>query len=110
MTTALSINAELIIASSFTGFTTRVVSKLRPEAQIIGLSPLKRTLRKMQIYWGVTPLETNEVNSTDHLLEEAVKAVKESGDVVAGDMIVLTAGVPTGKTKLTNMIKVEEIE
>ena len=110
VTTALSINAELIIASSFTGFTTRVVSKLRPEAQIIGLSPLKRTLRKMQIYWGVTPLETNEVNSTDHLLEEAVKAVKESGDVVAGDMIVLTAGVPTGKTKLTNMIKVEEIE
>ena len=110
VTTALSINAELIIASSFTGFTTRVVSKLRPEAQIIGLSPLKRTLRKMQIYWGVTPLETNEVNSTDHLLEEAVKAVKESGDVATGDMIVLTAGVPTGKTKLTNMIKVEEIE
>lgn len=110
VTTALSINAELIIASSFTGFTTRVVSKLRPEAQIIGLSPLKRTLRKMQIFWGVTPLETDEVNSTDHLLEEAVKTVKESGDVVAGDMIVLTAGVPTGKTKLTNMIKVEEIK
>lgn len=110
VTTALSINAELIIASSFTGFTTRVVSKLRPEAQIIGLSPLKRTLRKMQIYWGVTPLETDEVNSTDHLLEEAVKTVKESGDVAVGDMIVLTAGVPTGQTKLTNMIKVEEIE
>lgn len=110
VTTALSINAELIIASSFTGFTTRVVSKLRPEAQIVGLSPLKRTLRKMQIYWGVTPLETDEVNSTDHLLEEAVKTVKESGDVVTGDMIVLTAGVPTGVTKSTNMIKVEEIE
>lgn len=110
VTTALSINAELIIASSFTGFTTRIVSKLRPESQIIGLSPLKRTLRKMQIYWGVTPLDVNEVNSTDHLLEEAVNAVKESEYVKKGDLIVLTAGVPTGQTKLTNMIKVEEID
>ncbi len=109
VSTALSIDAELIIASSFTGFTTRIVSKLRPEAKVIGLSPIKRTLRKMQLYWGVTPLATNEVNSTDNLLEEAVKTVKESGYVETGDFIVLTAGVPTGLTKLTNMIKVEKI-
>ena len=108
--TALTINAELIIASSFTGYTTRIVSKLRPGAKIIGLSPIKRTLRKMQLYWGVTPLEVNEVNSTDSLLEEAVKAVSESEHVSKGDYIVLTAGVPTGQTKLTNMIKVEEIK
>ncbi len=110
VSTALSINAELIIASSFTGFTTRIVSKLRPEAKVIGLSPIKRTLRKMQLYWGVTPLETNEVNSTDNLLEEAMKAVKKSGYVTTDDYIVLTAGVPTGQTKLTNMIKVEKIK
>ncbi|NMB44378.1 MAG: pyruvate kinase, partial [Clostridiales bacterium] len=109
VSTALSIDAELIIASSFTGFTTRIVSKLRPEAKVIGLSPIKRTLRKMQLYWGVTPLATNEVNSTDNLLEEAVKTVKKSGYVETGDFIVLTAGVPTGLTKLTNMIKVEKI-
>ena len=85
VTTALSIDADLIIASTFSGFTTRIVSKLRPQATVIGLSPLKRTLRKMQLYWGVTPLETKEVNSTDNLLSEAIKAVKEAGYVVDGD-------------------------
>lgn len=109
VTTALSIDAELIIASSFTGFTTRIVSKLRPQAKVMGLSPIKRSLRKMQLYWGVTPLETSEVNSTDNLLEEAIKTVKESGYVSSGDYIVLTAGVPAGVTKSTNMIKVEKI-
>ena len=108
--TALSIDAELIIASSFSGFTTRIVSKLRPSAKVIGLSPLKRTLRKMQLYWGVIPLSTNEVFSTDNLLAEAVKSVKEANYVKTGDYIVLTAGVPTGKIKSTNMIKVEKID
>ena len=110
VTTALSIDAELIIASTFSGFTTRIVSKLRPEATVIGLSPLKRTLRKMQLYWGVIPLETGEVNSTDNLLASAVKSVKEADYVKKDDFIVLTAGVPTGVAKLTNMIKVEKID
>lgn len=103
--TAMNLNAKIIVASSFSGFTTRMVSKFKPEANVIGLSPLDRTLRKMQIYWGVTPLKTDEVNSTDNLLTEAVKAVKENGYVEKDDIIVLTAGVPAGKTGVTNMIK-----
>lgn len=110
VTTALTINAKLIIASSFSGFTTRIVSKFRPEATIVGLSPLNRTLRKMQLYWGVIPVQTNEVNSTDHLLEEAITTVADNGIASKGDMLVLTAGVPAGQTGVTNMIKVVEVE
>lgn len=110
VTTALTINAKLIIASSFSGFTTRIVSKFRPEATIVGLSPLDRTLRKMQLYWGVIPVQTSEVNSTDHLLEEAISTVADNGIASKGDMLVLTAGVPAGQTGVTNMIKVVEVE
>ncbi|MDF2590000.1 MAG: pyruvate kinase [Anaerocolumna sp.] len=104
--TAMNINAKLIIASSFSGYTARIVSKFKPEAHIVGLSPLDRTLRKMQLYWGVTPLKTEEVNSTDHLLEEAIKTVAENNYAESGDMLILTAGVPAGQTGVTNMIKV----
>lgn len=104
--TAMSIGASLIIASSFSGYTARIVSKFKPESYIIGLSPLDRTLRKMQIYWGVTPLKTEEVNSTDHLLEEAVKAVTDNEFAEKGDTLILTAGVPAGKAGITNIIKV----
>lgn len=104
--TAMSIKASLIIASSFSGYTARIVSKFKPESYIIGLSPLDRTLRKMQIYWGVTPLKTQEVNSTDHLLEEAVKAVADNNYAEKGDTLILTAGVPAGKAGITNIIKV----
>jgi len=60
----------------------------------------------MQIYWGVTPLKTQEVNSTDHLLEEAVKAVADNNYAEKGDTLILTAGVPAGKAGITNIIKV----
>ncbi len=108
--TAGRLDAKLIIASSFSGYTARLVSKYRPKCPIIGLSPLDRTLRKMQIYRGVQPLKVKEVNSTDHLLEEAVKTVLKHGYVNEGDVVILTAGVPAGKSSVTNMIKAVVVE
>lgn len=108
--TAERLHAKLIIASSFSGYTTRLVSKFKPDSEIVGLSPLDRTLRKMQLYWGVKPVKVQEVNSTDHLLAEAVRAVQEHGLAKAGDIVILTAGVPAGKTGVTNMIKAVTVE
>ena len=108
--TAGRLDAKLIIASSFSGYTARLVSKYRPKCPVIGLSPLDRTLRKMQIYRGVQPLKVKEVNSTDHLLEEAVKTVRQHDYVNVGDVVILTSGVPAGKSSVTNMIKAVVVE
>lgn len=108
--TAFRLDAKLIIASSFSGYTARLVSKNNPECDIIGLSPLDRTLRKMQIYRGVRPMKVQEVNSTDHLLLEAVNTVKTAGLVEKGDVVILTAGVPAGQSSVTNMIKAVVID
>lgn len=108
--TAERLDAKLIIASSFSGYTARLVSKYKPNADIIGLSPLDRTLRKMQLYRGVRPLKTKEVNSTDHLLSDAISTVTEAGLANTGDVVILTAGVPAGMSSVTNMIKAVEID
>ena len=108
--TASSLNAKVIAASSFSGYTARLVSKFRPKSLVAGLSPLERTLRKMQLFWGVVPVKISEVTSTDSLLEEAVADVKTRGFVEKDDIMILTAGVPAGKTGVTNMIKAVIIE
>ena len=51
--TAMNLSAKCIITPSVTGATARVVSKFKPKADIIGVTPYEETLRKMQIYWGV---------------------------------------------------------
>lgn len=95
VSTAHDLGAKLIVAPSISGFTTRMLSKWRPSAQIIGLSPSISSVRQMQIYWGVTPYHAKRAESTDLLIEYSLDLLKKNGVVTEGDLIVVTAGVVT---------------
>ena len=47
---------------------------------------------------------------TDVLIDHAVDAAKQAGLVKNGDLVVLTAGVPLGRSGTTNLIKVHRVE
>lgn len=110
VTTANNLNASAILTPSMSGFSARIVSKYRPEARVIGLTPSDQTLRKMQIFWGVIPIKLKESNSIDQMMENAVEAVESQNLVKKGDTVVLTAGVPIGKAGVTNMMKILVVE
>lgn len=95
VSTAHDLNAKVIIAPSISGFTTRLLSKWRPGAQIIGLSPSASAVRQMQIYWGVKPYQAKRADSTDLLIEQSIDMLKEKGIIEVGDLAVVTAGVVT---------------
>ncbi|MHA6529579.1 pyruvate kinase [Paenibacillus sp. BAC0078] len=106
---ALDLNAKAIISSTVTGHTARVVSKYRPKSPIIAVTTQERTMRQLALVWGVTPVHGLEATSTDELLETAVKGGKASGLVNAGDLVVITAGIPLGRSGSTNLVKVDTI-
>ncbi|OKP98352.1 pyruvate kinase [Paenibacillus sp. P46E] len=106
---ALDLNAKAIISSTVTGHTARVVSKYRPKSQIIAVTTQERTMRQLALVWGVTPVHGLEATSTDELLETALKGGKASGLVKAGDLVVITAGIPLGRSGSTNLVKVDTI-
>ncbi|MBW4084188.1 pyruvate kinase [Paenibacillus sp. S150] len=106
---ALDLNAKAIISSTVTGHTARVVSKYRPKSQIIAVTTQERTMRQLALVWGVTPVFGNEATSTDELLETALQGGKASGLVKAGDLVVITAGIPLGRSGSTNLVKVDTI-
>lgn len=106
---ALDLNAKAIISSTVTGHTARVVSKYRPKAHIVAVTTQERTMRQLALVWGVTPVFGNEATSTDELLETALQGGKASGVVKAGDLVVITAGIPLGRSGSTNLVKVDTI-
>ena len=110
VTTAANLNATAILAPTMSGFSARIVSKNRPEARIIGLTPSDQTLRKMQLYWGVTPMKQKETFSVDEMMDAAVETAKTTEFVNEGDTVVLTAGVPSGKAGVTNIMKAIVVE
>lgn len=93
--TAYDLGAEVIVAPSVSGFTTRMLSKWRPHALIAGLSPSMSAVRQMQLYWGVKAFHAKRADSTDVLLYSSIELLKQKEIVKAGDIVVATAGVVT---------------
>ena len=109
VTTAHDLGAKAIIAVTKRGQTARLISKYRPAVPILGCTTDDANQRKMNLSWGVTPLVIDEETNTDALFAKAVDAAKQAGLVSAGDVVVITAGVPLGISGMTNLMKVEQI-
>jgi pyruvate kinase len=109
VTTAHDLDAKAIITVTKSGTTARRISKFRPSCPIIGGTTSKRVCRQMNLSWGVQPMLIEEKDNTDELFEHAVVKAKENGYVNDEDIVVITAGIPLGKSGTTNMLKVAKI-
>ncbi|PKM90690.1 MAG: pyruvate kinase [Firmicutes bacterium HGW-Firmicutes-12] len=107
--TAHSLGADAIITATKTGSTARMVSKYRPLTPIIAVTPSPQVLRQLLLVWGVYPLLSPETDSTDLMIDTAVKTTLEAEYITQGDLVVITAGVPVGIPGSTNLIKVHTI-
>lgn len=108
---AYELKAASIITDTQTGYAARMVSKYRPQAHIVAVTPHERVLRKMLVMWGVQPVLRTVSNNSDEMVENAMSSAIASGIVKEGDLVVLTAGVhSTGSgTGTTNMIRVHVV-
>ncbi len=106
-TTALDLNASAIISVSSSGRTARMVSKYRPSCPIIGCSTYEHVCRRMNMSWGVIPMQLELQNNPDDLFEHAVDSATANGLISEGDVVIVTAGVPLGVSGTTNQIKVQ---
>ena len=103
--TALNLNVKAIVAATESGSTAVTISKYRPHSDIIAVTPSEHTARQLALVWGAYPVIKKGRKTTDDLLNNAVATAVETGRVTNGDLIIITAGVPTGEKGTTNMMK-----
>ena len=106
---ANDLRAAAVIPATNSGYTARMVAKYRPACPIIAVSHTPETVRRLALIWGVLPVLCAPVANTDEMLREAVAASLKTGLVRAGDLVVVSAGVPIGVPGQTNLIKVEKV-
>ncbi len=111
--TAMNLNACCIVTPTISGQTARLISNFRPQVPIYAISPNPDAVRRMQLYWGVYPLKGMGETSTQIMIENSVRLVRQKKLVKKGELIVLTAGDPatnmvTGEGAMTNMMHVIE--
>lgn len=105
--TSHDLNAAAILTVTKSGRTAKMISKYRPECPIIGGSELESVCRKLNLSWGVQPILLEEKKDSFELFDHSIQRAVELGLLEEGDIVVLTAGVPVGKTGTTNMMKVD---
>lgn len=103
---AKSLDASAIITCTESGATAMSISRHRPEGKIIAVTPHEYTLRRMQLYWGVEAVQGPQHENSDEMVQCALSAAIGENLIKSGDLVVITAGVPSGLSGTTNMIRV----
>lgn len=106
-TTAHDLGAAAIITVTCSGYTARMISKFRPECNIIAATTNERVFRQLTLSWGVTPVMNEMKQTTDELFDAAVEKAITTGLVENGDLVVITGGTPVGISGSTNIVKVQ---
>ena len=112
--TALNLDLHTIVTYTESGQTARLISKYRPNAAILAVTPSEKVARGLSLVWGVDAQISEQVKSTDEMLETAKNIAETSGYAKKGDAIVITGGIPVNTSRSnvgsTNFLKVSVID
>ena len=106
---SLDLDVKAIVTSTESGYTARMISKYRPKAPIIAVTPVDQVMRRLALTWGVIPAKGVSAETTDQMFDIAVNGAMETGLIKLGDTVIITAGVPVGRSGTTNLIKVHHV-
>jgi pyruvate kinase len=89
---ARSLSAKLIVAATHSGRTALALSQQRNFVPTIGITDQEHVLRKMCLYWGVTPLAGVATRTDSELVQSIVAWGTSEGCLKSKDRIVLVCG------------------
>lgn len=104
-TMAKDLEAAAIVSLSETGFTSRLISKHRPECPILAITGSERAARRLSMNWGVAAVLYSGESGDQAKIAFASECVQKMGFAKAGDSIIVTAG-HTQRSGGTDMIRV----
>jgi pyruvate kinase len=105
ITMANHLKASAIISLTESGFTSRQISKYRPESLILAITGTESVVLRSSMNWGVYSLLYKEGATNTEKLDYALEEGKLRGFLKSQDIVVVTAG-PGQKAGGTNMVRV----
>ncbi|MCP4433570.1 MAG: pyruvate kinase [Gammaproteobacteria bacterium] len=104
------LKATAIFSLTERGFTSRLISKNRPDCPILAVTYTKQVMRRLCMNWGIIPILYEGGNDDRDKIEFALTRAKQLGYIKTGDVVVVTAGFQqqAGSTDLIRVLTVEE--
>jgi pyruvate kinase len=108
--TAQSLGAAAIVAFTQSGSTAGRVSKYRPRMPILAITSDPVVVGRLLLRWGVYPFQIAGPESVEELFAIGAELSEKLGLAKAGDLVVITGGIPLGVAGSTNLLKVKVVE
>jgi pyruvate kinase len=106
---AYNIKVEAIIGFSVSGNTAKLISAIRPSAKIITISPHINISRQLSLLWGITSITNSDAKNWRQMMKISKEIIKSRKLTKIGGYAIITAGLPFGKSKMTNMIRLYQL-
>lgn len=103
---AIDQDIKILITMTHSGSTARMVSRYRPAARIIAMTPNEGISRRLSIVWGVTSFLICKYTSSDEIPDIADEILIRESLLSEGEKYVITGGVPVGIPGTTNFLSV----
>ncbi len=109
-TSAEKLNASLIVAHTISGQTARLISQNRPSTPIVAVTPNESTFHQLSLVWGVEAvLMPGFDESFIEAVERGDRELVRRGMAKEGDLVIISAGIPPGKSGGTNVMKAHRV-
>lgn len=107
---AEDMGAKAILSFSHSGYTPKLLSKLKPSVPVVCVSDSTQTARRLNLFWDIYPYVADCDSVLDrNLLLVIDKILKEKAGFKNDDGIVLIGSIPKLITGRTNFIRVHKI-
>jgi pyruvate kinase len=106
---AVKTTADAIIACTETGTSARLVAKYRPQQPLYGLSRKEETLRRMALYWGISPISFESASTHSGEIETALRTVQIREGLSNGGRAVITGGLATQTPGSTSVLQIRDL-
>lgn len=107
---AQDVNAKALVSFTHTGYTPKLLSKLRPKVPIIVISDSPATCRRLNLYWNIISFhkDWDRVLNRSFLIE-LDNFFFENTNLKRDDYVILTGSIPKLITGKTNFLRVHRI-
>ena len=106
---AIRLKAKVIVTPTISGMTARKISRFRPNCLILAASPDLKTIKSLNLNFGVVPIYLDELNSLDKIMTKVVELAKKRFNLEPDDKIIITGSYPFKEHTETNFMQITSI-
>ncbi|MFT4596412.1 MAG: pyruvate kinase, partial [Paracrocinitomix sp.] len=105
---ASALKSQNIVTITGTGATSRAISRFRPRARILAVTPDQRVANQLALSWGVLPtVGLAEGHGTERIMS-VLKSLRDQGLLQPGELVPIVSGA-SNSALVSNVIRMENV-